>query len=107
MSAIGNLTTLFGATSGPDKTNANESVKQQPVSIAAGATDGSLLSGGDQTVVSSMANGMAAALTTSDVRSDKVAQLQATIANGSYNVSSASVADKLMQSMLGGKIGGN
>jgi negative regulator of flagellin synthesis FlgM len=36
-----------------------------------------------------------------DVRTDKVAALQAAIASGTYNVPASAVADKLIQSMLG------
>jgi negative regulator of flagellin synthesis FlgM len=37
----------------------------------------------------------------SDVRTDKIAALQQSIAAGTYNVSASAVADKLMSSMLG------
>ena len=36
-----------------------------------------------------------------DVRTDKVQQLQAAIASGTYNVSAGDVADKVMDSLLG------
>ncbi len=56
---------------------------------------------GDLTDLSSTGELVAQALGGSDVRTDKVATLQQAIANGSYNVSSADVADKLIQSLLG------
>jgi len=43
---------------------------------------------------------VAQALNTSDVRSDKVAALQTAIASGSYQVSSADVASKIVDSLL-------
>jgi negative regulator of flagellin synthesis FlgM len=58
----------------------------------------------DQTVkVSSTAGALAQITGQSDVRSEKVAQLQAAIAGGTYNVSSTDVANKLIESMLGGR----
>jgi len=55
----------------------------------------------DQTVVSSTGDAMLQAMGTSDTRTDKVASLQAAIANGTYNVSSSDIASKLINSMLG------
>lgn len=70
---------------------------------AAGKANTSALDS-DQTVKVSTAAGALAQITgQSDVRTDKVAQLQAAIANGTYNVSSTDVADKLIESMLGGR----
>jgi len=54
----------------------------------------------DQANVSSTGGLVAQALSTSDVRSDKVASLQAAIASGSYQVSSADVASKIVDSLL-------
>ena len=39
----------------------------------------------------------------SDVRTAKVAALQAAIAGGTYNVSAGDVADKLIENLLGSK----
>ena len=55
----------------------------------------------DQASVSS-AGGLAAQLSTSpDVRTEKVAQLRAAIASGTYNVPASAVADKLVSHLLG------
>jgi negative regulator of flagellin synthesis FlgM len=54
----------------------------------------------DQTSLSPASTLLAQALTTSDVRTDKVASLQQAISSGSYHVSSSDVADKMMQSLL-------
>ncbi len=54
----------------------------------------------DTSSVSSTGGLVAAALTTPDVRLDKVAQLQTAIANGSYSVSSSDVASKIVDSLL-------
>jgi len=100
MSVIGDLSTVFGATGGTVKTELNPSSQPSISQATHPDTDGSLQAG-DRTVVSLMAGALTQALGTSDVRMDKVAQLQATIANGTYSVSSSDVADKLMNSMMG------
>lgn len=51
----------------------------------------------DEARLSAASGLIAEALQVSDVRSSKVAALQQAIANGSYNVSSSDVADKLIQ----------
>jgi negative regulator of flagellin synthesis FlgM len=56
---------------------------------------------GDETRLSTTSGLIAQALEGSDVRTEKVAALQESIANGSYNVSSADVADKMIRSLLG------
>jgi negative regulator of flagellin synthesis FlgM len=53
-----------------------------------------------QTSLSSTSTYLAAALATSDVRMEKVASLQQAIAAGTYNVSSADVAEKIITSQL-------
>lgn len=54
----------------------------------------------DQTSLSSVGGMIAHALEGSDVRSDKVGALQQAIASGTYHVSSADVADKIIHSLL-------
>lgn len=56
---------------------------------------------GDLTELSSTGGLVAQALGGSDVRTDKVAALQQSIATGSYSVPSSDVADKIIQSLLG------
>ncbi len=54
----------------------------------------------DQTSLSSASGLIAHALEGSDTRTAKVTALQQAIASGTYNVSSADVADKMIQSLL-------
>jgi negative regulator of flagellin synthesis FlgM len=61
---------------------------------------GSNPAGVDEAKLSTTAGVMAQALLGSDVRTDKVAALQQSIATGTYNVSAPAVADKLMRALL-------
>jgi negative regulator of flagellin synthesis FlgM len=54
----------------------------------------------DEASVSSAANMVAQALSGSDVRTEKVAALQQSIAAGTYNVPSADVAAKVFSALL-------
>jgi len=54
----------------------------------------------DQATLSTTASVVAQALTGSDVRADKVAALQQSIAAGTYNVPSSDVAGKVLSAML-------
>jgi negative regulator of flagellin synthesis FlgM len=54
----------------------------------------------DEANLSSASGIVAQALEGSDTRTAKVAGLQQAIADGSYNVSSSDVADKMIQSLL-------
>jgi negative regulator of flagellin synthesis FlgM len=54
----------------------------------------------DQATLSTAASAVAQALTGSDVRSDKVAALQESIAAGTYNIPSSAVAAKVLSAML-------
>ena len=57
--------------------------------------------GSDQATISSASGVLSTALTGSDVRTAKVASLQASINAGTYNVPASSVADKILTSILG------
>ena len=70
---------------------------QQPKS--SGAVAGSGL-GSDMATFSSAASEVAQAAGESSVRMDKVAEIQAALAAGSYNVSAGAVASKVVDSML-------
>ena len=54
----------------------------------------------DEAKLSTTAGVMAQALLGSDLRTDKVAALQQSIAAGTYNVPAPAVADKLMRALL-------
>jgi len=56
---------------------------------------------GDQTTLSAAATLASQSGVDADVRMDKVAQVQAALASGAYNVPSADVAGKMMDQMLG------
>jgi negative regulator of flagellin synthesis FlgM len=55
----------------------------------------------DNASLTSTAGVLAQSVNGDDVRSEKVAALQAAIASGTYNVPASAVADKLIESMLG------
>lgn len=104
MASITDLSTVFGSSTrvsdtDNDALSVGPSVTGATQNAASAAADTSLFSL-DQTAVSSTGGAMLQAMGTSDVRADKVSSLQAAIANGSYNVSSADVASKLISSML-------
>ncbi|MEO6802001.1 MAG: flagellar biosynthesis anti-sigma factor FlgM [Granulicella sp.] len=93
---IGNLLqTSLQQTSATQKSATEASSAHAPRNAAA------VSAGSDQTSLSSASTLLAQALTTSDVRMDKVASLQQAINSGSYHVSSSDVADKLLNSLLG------
>jgi negative regulator of flagellin synthesis FlgM len=56
---------------------------------------------GDQATLSTAASMAAAAAPDSDVRMDKVAEIQQALASGSYNVPASAVAGKMIDQMLG------
>jgi len=64
------------------------------------ATSPAVSLGTDQASVSSTGGLVAQALSTPDVRTDKVASLQAAIASGSYQVPASEVAGKIVDSLL-------
>jgi negative regulator of flagellin synthesis FlgM len=71
----------------------------QPKSTPAATTNGL---NSDRATFSSAGSNVASALSDSDVRTDKVAGVQAALAAGSYNVPASAVASKLVDAMLGG-----
>lgn len=89
---LGSLST--DATAGPAATAKTRSVAAGSTSSSAG------LGSSDQTNVSSAAGLLAQSVGTSDVRTEKVAQLQQAIASGSYQVPAAEVAGKLIEHLL-------
>jgi negative regulator of flagellin synthesis FlgM len=68
---------------------------------ASGAAGAGSALGADRATLSSAASGMAQSAGDDGVRMDKVAAVQAALANGSYNVPASAVASKLVDSMLG------
>jgi negative regulator of flagellin synthesis FlgM len=100
MIGISNLQTVFGGTPKvqDDLDAVNPAATGKSSAVNAGNQS---LTGMDQTVVSSTGDAMLQAMGSTDVRTDKVASLQAAIANGTYNVSSSDVAGKMISSMLG------
>lgn len=103
MTGIGNLQTVFGgaAAAGTEETSANRAAGSQNLSSADAAL--TALAGKDQTVVSSTAGVLRQGLDVDDVRPDRVASLKAAIDSGTYHVSSADIADKLISSLQGGR----
>ncbi len=73
---------------------------QQPKS---GATSVGSALGSDRATFSSAASEVSQTAGDSGVRMDKVAEIQAALAAGSYNVSAGAVASKVVDSMLGSK----
>ncbi|HLI03165.1 MAG TPA: flagellar biosynthesis anti-sigma factor FlgM [Terracidiphilus sp.] len=68
---------------------------------AAGAAGAGRLPDADRATLSPAASGMAQAAGDGDVRMDKVAAVQAALAQGSYDVPASAVASKLVNAMLG------
>jgi negative regulator of flagellin synthesis FlgM len=58
--------------------------------------------GSDQATFSNAASAVSLSSADAGVRTDKVAQIQAALAAGTYSVSPAALAGKLVDSMLGG-----
>lgn len=65
------------------------------------APEGQTAAAVDQATLSPAASLAAQAPSDSDVRMDKVSQIQQALAGGNYNVSSSAVAGKMIDQMLG------
>jgi negative regulator of flagellin synthesis FlgM len=106
MTGLSDLRNIFSNHGSTATTSASQTGKTNGASQA-GVTDGggkaasTSFRGIDQSAISLTAQTLSGASNDSDVRMEKVQQLQAAIANGAYNVSASAVADKLIQSMLG------
>jgi flagellar biosynthesis anti-sigma factor FlgM len=68
----------------------------------AGTAAGSLL-GSDRATLSSAGSEVSQTAGDAGVRMDKVSNIQVALASGSYNVSAAAVASRVVDSMLGGQ----
>jgi flagellar biosynthesis anti-sigma factor FlgM len=75
-----------GSTAGTTESQASDQIRGQ---------------GSDQATLSSASGVLSTALNDSDVRTAKVAALQASINAGTYNIPASSVADKILSSILG------
>lgn len=93
-SSLDGLKSLFGTA--PTE-QAAQSAQQQTKS---GAASSSWL-GSDSATVSSAGSEVSQTASDTGVRMDKVSSIQAALASGSYSVSSALVASKVVDSMLG------
>jgi flagellar biosynthesis anti-sigma factor FlgM len=100
MTGINNTQSLFGGEIQPTGTPSVSSAGGRAGTSSLAKTDTDSANAAGQVRVSSAAGALLNA--GSDVRMDKVTQLQAAIAGGTYNVSSADVTNKLIDSMLGG-----
>ncbi|MGA8530222.1 MAG: flagellar biosynthesis anti-sigma factor FlgM [Acidobacteriaceae bacterium] len=76
---------------------------QEVARTSSGKTAGTTAAGSsaDEATLSSAASAAAQAAPDSDVRMDKVAQVQKALAEGTYNVASTDVANSMMDAMLG------
>lgn len=84
------LRTLLGVNNTTQTTTAGKST----------VSSGTSALGADSATLSSAANEVSQTAGGDSVRLDKVASIQAMLADGSYNVSPAAVASKLVDSML-------
>jgi negative regulator of flagellin synthesis FlgM len=94
-SSLDGLKSLFGAA--PTE-QAAQTAQQQTKSGA--AASGSWL-GSDSATLSSAGSEVSQTASDTGVRMDKVSSIQSALASGSYSVSSALVASKVVDSMLG------
>jgi negative regulator of flagellin synthesis FlgM len=96
---VGSLQQLLGSMTSAPSTATQPAEPANPPGRGGGAVSQPSREN-DQTNLSSVGELVAHALEGSDVRTEKVAALQQAIASGSYDVSSAKVADRMIQSLL-------
>jgi negative regulator of flagellin synthesis FlgM len=72
-----------------------------PAPIKSGSSTGTSALSSDRATLSGAGSEVLQTASDSDVRTEKVAGIQAALAAGSYNVSSSAVASKLVDSMMG------
>ena len=77
------------------------SASQTASQPAGNAKTGDSALGSDQATLSSWASEVSLTAGDSQVRADKVAGIQATLAAGTYNVPASAVASRLVDAMLG------
>ena len=99
LGGISNLVASFG-TSSPNGVSATAEATLAAVENKGQAETKRAVINQDQTSVSSAASLVAQVLNTSDARLEKVAALQAQIANGSYQVPASAVASKIVEDLL-------
>lgn len=101
MESINTLATVLGNLNPTGKASSTESVDAAQASSQTSSSRQTVSrTAVDQATVSAAGGLVAQALTTSDVRMEKVAPLQAAIANGTYNVPASEVANKLVEHLL-------
>jgi negative regulator of flagellin synthesis FlgM len=93
--SLNGLGQLFGVT--PASTSS--AAQAQGQSHAASASNGF---DSDKATLSTAGNEVSQSAADSDVRTGKVAEIQAALANGTYNVPASAVASKLVDAMLNG-----
>jgi flagellar biosynthesis anti-sigma factor FlgM len=91
-SSLDGLKSLLGVT---EPSTASAQTKSTPASSTSALNS-------DRATVSSAGSEVANALNDSDVRTDKVAAVQASLSAGTYNVPASAVASKLVDAMMGG-----
>ena len=103
LESISSVSNVLGGLNPAGNTSPAESVDEISASSATTQTKSSQANhqAPDQANVSSVGGLVAQVSATSDVRTEKVAQLQAAIASGSYHVSSEDVANKIVDHLLG------
>lgn len=96
-SSMDGLKSLLGV--GTTATTAAAPAKTSTTSNTSGTTGGSALNS-DRATFSSAASEVSSTAAEPDVRTDKVASIQAALAAGTYNVPASAVASKVVDSMM-------